>query len=203
MRALEVQDDPFGRAVRGVMILDGIEQLVPAKPGAPGPEVAAWHHDSRPYLGGIDHLAQCVIWVQANDDVIIAGHTGPVLFRAARDTTQYPAARIHDVAVDVMPLAENPGQHSLSACDVSGASGLGESGGNEVSRGLEPPLVTMKAMCRHRQTTNPILSAGRVPGEHRLAQVGLSAEVGGDVPGWQRWNQTSFPAVVTISGPAG
>ena len=165
MRALEVQDDPFGRAVRGVMILDGIEQLVPAKPGAPGPEVAAWHHDSRPYLGGIDHLAQCIIWVQANDDVIIAGHTGPVLFRAARDTTQYPAARIHDVAVDVMPLAENPGQHSLPARDVSGASGLREPGGNEVSRGLEPPLVTMKAMCRHRQTApDRFIAASSSPG---------------------------------------
>jgi hypothetical protein len=46
MRAPEVQDDPFGRAVSGVMILDGIKQLVTAEPGAPGPEVAARHHDN-------------------------------------------------------------------------------------------------------------------------------------------------------------
>src|SRR5215472_7151838 len=133
------------------MVLDGIEQLVPAKPGAPRPEVAAWHHDNRPHLCGIDDLAQCIIWVQSNDNVIVARHAGPVLFRAARHTTQNPAARIHDVAVDVMALAENPGQHSLSACDVSRASGLREPGGNEFSRGLEPPLVAMKTMCRHRQ----------------------------------------------------
>jgi hypothetical protein len=152
MRSPEVQDDPFGRAAGGVMLLDGIEQLVPAKPGAPGPEVAAWHDDNRPHLGGIDDLAQCMIWVQPNDNVVIGRHISPVIFRAARNTTKNPAARVHDVAIDVVPLAENAGQHSLPACDISGASGLREPGGNEVSRGFEPPLVTMKTMCRRRQT---------------------------------------------------
>lgn len=150
MRAPEVQDDPFGRAVPGVMVLDGIEQLVPAKLGGIRPEVTAWHHDHRPHLRGINYIAQCVIRVQANDDVIIACHAGPVLFRAARNTTENPAARIHNVAIDVMPLTENPGKHSLSACDVSSASGLGEFGRDEVGRNFEPPLVAMKTMCRHR-----------------------------------------------------
>jgi hypothetical protein len=48
----------------------------------------------------------------------------------------------------------------LPACDVSGASGLRESGGNEVSHGFEPPLVTMKTMCRHQQITTPMLPRG-------------------------------------------
>jgi hypothetical protein len=157
MRAPEVQDDPFGRAAGGVMLLDGIEQLVPAKPGALGPEVAAWHDDNRPHLRGIDDLAQCIIGVQANDNVIIGRHISPVIFRAARNTTKNPAARIHNVAIDVMPLTENARQHSLPACDISGASGLREAGGYEVSRGFEPPRVTMKTMCRHRQTMTPVL----------------------------------------------
>jgi len=135
------------------MLLDGIEQLVPAKPGALGPEVAAGHDDHRPHLRGIDDLAQCIIWVQANDNVIIGRHISPVIFRTARNTTKNPAARIHNVAIDVMPLTENAGKHSLPACDISGASGLREPGGNEVSGGFEPPLVTMKTMCRHRQIT--------------------------------------------------
>jgi hypothetical protein len=39
------------------MLLHSIKQLVPAKPGALGPEVAAWHHDNRPHPRGIDDLA--------------------------------------------------------------------------------------------------------------------------------------------------
>jgi hypothetical protein len=135
------------------MPLNGVKQLFPAKSGAPGPEVAAWHDDNRPHLRGTDNLAQCIIGMQANDDVVIAGHFGTVIFRAARNTAKNPAARIHDVAVNVVPLAENARQHSLTACDVGGASGPRESGGNEVGRGFEPPLVTMKTMCRHRPTT--------------------------------------------------
>jgi hypothetical protein len=149
MRAPEVQYDPFGRAAGGVMLLDGIEQLLPAKPGVLGPEVAAWHDDNRPHLSGIDDLAKGIIWVQANDNVIIGRHISPVIFRAARNTTKNPAAWVHDVAIDVVPLTENARQHSLPASDISGASCLRETGGNEVSRGFEPPLVTMKTMCRH------------------------------------------------------
>jgi hypothetical protein len=160
MRAPEAQDDPFGRAVSGVMLLDGIKQLFPAKPGALGPEVAARHHDNRPHLRGIDDLAQRIIWVQANDNIIIGRHISPVIFRSARNTAKNPAARIHHVAIDVMPLTENAREHSLPACDVSGASGLRESVGNEVSGGFEPPLVTMKTMCRHRQITTPMLPRG-------------------------------------------
>jgi hypothetical protein len=159
MRAPEVQDDPFGRAAGGVMLLDGIEQLLPAKPGVLGPEVAARHDDSRPHLSGIDDLAQGIIWVQANDNIIIDRHISPVIFRPARNTTKNPTARIHDVAIDVMPLTENAREHSLPARDISGASGLWEPGGNEVSRGFEPPLVTMKTMCRHGQTTDPDASS--------------------------------------------
>jgi hypothetical protein len=160
MRAPEAQDDPFGRAVPGVMLLDGIEQLLPAKPGVLGPEVAAWHNDNRPDLRGIDDLAQGIVWVQANDNVVVGGHISPVIFRAARNTTKNPTARIHDVAIDVMPLTENARKHSLPACHIGGASGLREPGGNEVSRDFEPPLVTMKTMCRHRQTTTPMLCPG-------------------------------------------
>jgi hypothetical protein len=35
VRSLEVQDRPLGRAIPGVMLLDGLEQLLPAKPGVP------------------------------------------------------------------------------------------------------------------------------------------------------------------------
>jgi hypothetical protein len=138
------------------MLLHGVKQLIPAKPGALGPEVAARHDDNRPHLRGIDDLAQRAIWVQANDNVIIGRHISPVIFRAARDTTKNPAARIHDVAIDVMPLTENAGQHSLPACDIRSASGPWEPGGHEVSRGFEPPLVTMKTMRRHRQPAIPM-----------------------------------------------
>jgi hypothetical protein len=137
------------------MLLDGIEQPVPAKPGVLRPEVAAWHDDNRPHLRRIDDLAQGIIWVQANDNVIIGRHISPVIFGATRNATKNPAPRIHDVAIDVMPLTEKARQHSLAARDISGASGLREPGGNEVSRGFEPPLVTMKTMCRHGQNTDP------------------------------------------------
>jgi len=156
--APEVQDDSFGCAVRGVMLLDGIQQLIPAKLGGLRPEVTARHHDNRPHQCRINHLTECLIGVQANDKIIIARHVGPVMLGAARNATKNPAARVDYVAIDVMPLPENTGKHSLPAGNVSGASGLGEPGCGEISHNLEPPLVTMKAMCRHRQTTNPILS---------------------------------------------
>jgi hypothetical protein len=79
------------------------------------------------------------------------------MLRAARNATANPAARIDNVAVDVVPLAENTGQHSLPAANVSGGPGLRESGRDEISHNLESPLVTMKTMCRHRQTTTPVL----------------------------------------------
>lgn len=87
--------------------------------------------------------------MQADDDVIEGGHIGPVLLRAAPDTAKNPAAGIDDIAIDVVPLAENPGEHSLPAGDVGGGPGLREPGGNEVSDHLEPPLVPMEAVCRH------------------------------------------------------
>ena len=152
MWAPEVQDDSFGRAVRGVMLLDGIQQLIPAKLGGLRPEVTARHYDNRPHQCRIHHLTQCIIGVQANDKVIIARHVGPVMLRAARNATKNPAARIHYIAIDVMPLPENTGKHSLPAGNISGGSGLGESGCGEISHNPEPPLVAMKAMCRHRQT---------------------------------------------------
>ena len=155
VRAPEVQDDSFGGAIRGVMLLDRIQQLIPAKLGGLRPEVAARHDDNRPHQCRIHHLTQCIIGVQANDKIVIARHVGPVILRAARNPTKNPATRIHNVAINVMPLPENTGKHSLSTGNVSGASGLWESGGSEISYNLEPPLVTMKAMCRHRQTTNP------------------------------------------------
>lgn len=151
MRAVEVQDDPFGRAVPAVMLLDRVEQLVPAKPGVLGPEVAAWHHDNRPDPRRVDDIAECIIWVQANDNVVVGRHIGPVFFRAARNTAKNPAARIHNVAIDVVPLTENSREHSLPARDVGGGPGLREPGRDEVSRDLEAPLVTVEAMCRHRQ----------------------------------------------------
>jgi hypothetical protein len=98
--------------------------------------------------------------VQPNDNVVIGGHIGPVIFRAARNATKNPAPRIHDVAVDVVPLTQNAGQHALPACDIGGASGLREAGGNEVSGGFEPSLVAMKTMCRHPQAPTPVLPGG-------------------------------------------
>jgi hypothetical protein len=61
-----------------------------------------------------------------------------------------------------VPLAENAGEHSLAAGDVSGAAGGWEPGGNEVSHDLEPLPVTVKSMCRHRQTNYPDACASRV-----------------------------------------
>jgi len=153
VRAPEVEDDSFGCAVRGVMLLDGIQQLIAAKLRGLRPEVAARHNNNRPYQCRIHHRTQCIIGVQANDKIVITRHIRPVMLRAARNATKNPATRIHNVAIDVMPLPENTGKHSLSAGNVSGVAGLWESGCSEISHNLEPPLVTMKAMCRHRQTS--------------------------------------------------
>ena len=137
------------------MLLDGIQQLIAAKLGGLRPEITARHDDNRPHQCRINHFTQCIIGVQANDKIIIARHIGPVMLGAARNAPKNPAARIHYVAIDVMPLPENTGKHSLSTGNVSGAPGLWESGSSEISHNLEPPRVTMKAMCRHRQTTYP------------------------------------------------
>jgi hypothetical protein len=45
MRTAEIKDDSFGGAVRGVVLLDRVEQLVPAKLGVPQPEISARHDD--------------------------------------------------------------------------------------------------------------------------------------------------------------
>jgi hypothetical protein len=73
--------------------------------------------------------------VQANDDVVIARHIGAVFFGAARNSAKNPAARVHDVAVNVVPLAETPREHTLAACNVGRGPGRG-------NRAAMKPAVT-------------------------------------------------------------
>jgi hypothetical protein len=93
--------------------------------------------------------------VQAYDHVVIGRHVGPELFWAARNSPENPATRVHDVALNVVPLAQNPRQHSLPARDVGGRPGLREPGGNECGGDLESPLVTVEPVRRHCADPSP------------------------------------------------
>jgi hypothetical protein len=153
MRTAETQDDPFGGAMHGVVPLDRVEQLVPAELGLPQPEIAARHDDDGPLPRRVDHFTQRIVGVQANDDVVISRHIGAVFFDSARNSAKNPAARVHDVAINVVSLTEPPRQHSLPACNIGRTPGLRKPGGDEVGRHFESPLITVKPVCRHCRTS--------------------------------------------------
>src|SRR5271169_4253824 len=92
--------------------------------------------------------------MKPDDEVVVLRHRGIEVLHARRYALQGPATRIYDLCIKSEPLAQYPGQHSLSAAHVGDITRMREAFGYELRHDLKPCWVAVTPVMAHSTPTH-------------------------------------------------